>query len=78
LEAVNRPESGLRKLTVGRADIYVGVASVVDILRQQAEFKSIIKLGVIQEVPLYPYLNQRHKELAPKLAKMLRQLKKED
>ena len=34
-------------------------------------------LGVIQEVPLYPYLNQRHQELAPKLAKMLRQLKKE-
>ena len=34
-------------------------------------------LGVIQEVPLYPYLNQRHQELAPKLAKMLRQLKQE-
>ena len=77
LEAVNSSESGLRKLMIGRADIYMGVASVVDILRQQTEFKSIKKLGVIQEVPLYPYLNQRHQELAPKLAKMLRQLKKE-
>ena len=78
LEAVNSSESGLRKLMIGRADIFIGVASVVDIPHQQAEFKSIIKLGVIQEVPLYPYLNQRHKELAPKLANMLRQVKEED
>ncbi len=77
LEAVNRSESGLRKLIVGRADIFIGVASVVDILRQETEFKSIVKLGVIQEVPLYPYLNQRHQELAPQLAEMLRQVKEE-
>ncbi len=76
-EAVNSSASGLRKVMVGRADIFIGIESVVDLVRQQAEFKSIIKLGVIQQLPLYPYLNQHHQKLAAKLAKMLRQVKKE-
>jgi hypothetical protein len=35
----------------------------------------IYQVGILEEVPLYTYLHKKHRELAPKVAEVLKQMK---
>lgn len=79
LNAVTDHIQGLKKLAAGRTDIYVGPADTVAPLLQTAEFKDagIHMAGVLEEILSYPYVHQKHADLAPKLAAVLKQMKAE-
>lgn len=73
------PRNGLRQLLAGHADMYIGVASAVSLLLKDAEFhgQAIYELGMLAEIPMYPYLHRKHADLAPRLAEVLRSMKAE-
>lgn len=73
-------QQGLKKLVAGRTDLYCDIDAYVLQELQSPEFKGAkvrkaISIG--KAVPTYPYLNQRHAGLAPKLAAVLKQMKVE-
>lgn len=74
---VATPEQGLRKLLLGRSDLYVEQALVVEALKQRhpLEFAAIYQAGVMEHSATYTYLNRRHQALLPALAATLRTMK---
>ena len=69
----------LKKLKFNRTDIYVDTEWTVLPVLQTAEFKDagIVPVGVMSSNKSYPFVHKRHALLAPKLADVLRQMKKE-
>lgn len=70
---------GLRKLQVGRSDVYIDVDLVVEPLLAQDEFRQsgIRKVALVETIELYMHLHKRHAELAARLAQVLTDMKKE-
>ncbi|CAN5128992.1 hypothetical protein BH11PSE11_BH11PSE11_38660 [soil metagenome] len=82
LSDVTSPEQGARKLLAGRTDLYcdnditmVRILHAPDIERI-ASVRKLIPLGAV--IPTYPYLHRKHRDLAPRLAMVLKQMKSED
>lgn len=77
LSAVQNSETGLRKLVLGRTDLYVDTVESIEPLLASAEFsRSGIRVAaVLQRGPLYAYLNKKHAHLAPKLAAILKKMR---
>lgn len=70
---------GLKKVAAGRTDMFLAPESILVQFLSTDEFKDsgIRKVGVMQEVPLYAFLQPIHKDLAIKLAEVLKQMKAE-
>ena len=65
---------GLNKLSNKKADIYIGVEKTVfDELNGKET--NIHKVGTLETQGLYPYFNSKHKLLAKKLARTLKEMK---
>jgi polar amino acid transport system substrate-binding protein len=77
LSAVQNSETGLRKLILGRTDLYVDTVEAIEPLLASAEFRrsGIRVASVLQRGPLYAYLNKKHAHLAPRLALILRRMR---
>ncbi len=70
---------GLRKLALGRTDLFIDVDSVVQTVLALPEFQGtpIRKVALMEEVKAYAYLHNRHKALAGRLAEVLNEMKRE-
>lgn len=68
---------GLKKLVGGRTDIFVEAETDVITILKTDEFKNAgIKIaGVMEKVNAYSYLNNKHKDLAPKLSATIKDMK---
>ncbi len=79
ITAVDDITLGFRKMLKNRCDIVVGVDDFIIEELTQEEFKhsGIHKVGVMEEVTVHPFLHSKHKGLAPKLSKVLSEMKKE-
>ena len=77
LSAVQNSETGLRKLMLGRTDLYVDTVEAIEPLLTSKEFSrsGIHVASVLQRGPLYAYLNKKHAHLAPRLAMILRKMR---
>jgi len=78
LSATSTTYQGLRKLQTNRSDIFIDLESRVSSLLVTTEFSEsgIVPIGVLDEHFSYPFLHKKHSELALKLEKILRQLKR--
>jgi polar amino acid transport system substrate-binding protein len=77
LSAVQSSETGLRKLVLGRTDLFVDTVEAIEPLLAGAEFRDagIRVASVLQRAPLYAYLNKKHAPLAPRLAAILKKMR---
>ncbi|GAB2848409.1 hypothetical protein GCM10027277_15700 [Pseudoduganella ginsengisoli] len=79
LTVANSALLGMRKLQVGRSDIYVDVEMVADAVLANEEFRNtpIRKVALMDSADVYAHLHKRHADLAPKLGQVLADMKKE-
>ncbi|GAB2848401.1 hypothetical protein GCM10027277_15690 [Pseudoduganella ginsengisoli] len=79
LSTANNSLLGLRKLQVGRSDVYIDVDVLIEPLLAQEEFRrsGIRKVALIETTDMYVHLNKRHAGLAVKLGQVLADMKKE-
>ncbi|WP_147819295.1 amino acid ABC transporter substrate-binding protein [Salidesulfovibrio onnuriiensis] len=79
IHVVNNTNIGLRMLLSGRVDVFVGPQQGVKETISASEFAEtpIHEAGTLESHTAHAYLNARHKELAPRLAAVLRQMKEE-
>lgn len=70
---------GLKMLNYGRVHLFIDVDFGAPTLLNTDEFKDsgIHVAGVMEASSTYPYLHKKHKALAPELAAVLREMKKE-
>ncbi|MQA36999.1 type 2 periplasmic-binding domain-containing protein [Rugamonas aquatica] len=75
--AVHSSEMGLRKLSIGRTDVYIDNVEVVDSLLESAEFRhsGIHQAGTLERKPVYAYLNKKHEKLALRLSAVLKKMR---
>ena len=82
LTYVANAEQGLKKLILGRTDLYVDVAfTIVEAIKKlnpdQFDVSALYQAGVMQEVNAYAYLYKNHAALVPEVAAVLRAMKRE-
>ena len=72
-------QQSLKKLAAGRIGLLIAPDSILAQLLNLEEFKNsgIHKVGEVAEVPLHAFFHPTHKDLAPKLAEALKQVKAE-
>jgi ABC-type amino acid transport substrate-binding protein len=77
LSAVQTSETGLRKLVLGRTDLFVDTVESIEPLLAGPEFRhaGIHIATILQRAPLYAYLNKKHAALAPRLAAVLKKMR---
>jgi polar amino acid transport system substrate-binding protein len=70
---------GLRKLQYRRTDVFVDVEHMIEVELAAPEFQhsGIHKVATMEVVDAYCYLQKRHGELVPKLARALADMKRE-
>jgi hypothetical protein len=75
---VRNAETGLRKLMLGRSDLYVDFADIVDAMLERADFRDagIRAVTLLERGPIHAYLNRKHADLAPRLAAILKDARK--
>ncbi|USD67774.1 transporter substrate-binding domain-containing protein [Vibrio sp. SCSIO 43136] len=81
LSVVNTADQGIKKLLLGRTDIYVdSKINVTSALQQFTphDQQAVRQAGVLERVPLYMYLHKKHEDLEPKLRLMLIVIKREN
>lgn len=79
LSTISNLEMGLKKLVAGRIDIYIDSEAAVTGMLSTPVFidAGIQNVGVMEETRYYAYLNIKQKDMAPKLAEVLKQMKAE-
>lgn len=79
LAVANSSLLGLRKLQVGRSDIFVEVEQVAEPVLAMEEFRNttIRKIALMETADVHAHLNKRHADLAVKLGQVLADMKKE-
>jgi len=77
LTEVRNAETGLRKLMLGRSDLYVDVEDTVEPLLLRPEFRdaNVHKVAVMERGPVHAYLSRKHATLAPRLAQVIKRLR---
>ena len=77
LSEVRNAETGLRKLMLGRSDLYVDFADIVDAMPERADFRDagIRAVTLLERGPIHAYLNRKHADLAPRLAAILKKMR---
>jgi ABC-type amino acid transport substrate-binding protein len=79
LSAISSWRQGLKKLILGRTDVFVDSEFVINNLLKQEEFQSanLMVVGVMEEISLHAYLHKRHAPLAAQLSAVLKDIKSE-
>ncbi|MFA9216732.1 MAG: hypothetical protein ACEQSK_06465 [Sphingomonadaceae bacterium] len=79
LSTVNSVTLGLRKLLRHRTDVFIDVDRVVDTVLAEPEFQGsgIVRLANMDVTGAYAFLHQRNAALAPKLAQVLADMRRE-
>ncbi len=77
LSVINDGHKGLKKLALGRSDVYVDLDDAILPLLQTEEFKhdGIRIAGPMESTPIHIYLNARHADLAPRLSAVFKAMK---
>ncbi len=71
---------GYKRVLLGRTDIFIGSEmDVVSLLESDEFMNSKLKIvGVMEKFTGHAFLHKKHKELVPKLSKVLKEMKKEE
>ena len=82
LSDVTSAEQGLKKLISGRTDLYVDVEfTIIEAINgldpEQFDVSALYQAGIMQKVDAYVYLHKKHTTLVPKVAEVLKAMKKE-
>ncbi len=79
LSSVTTTVLGLRKLTIGRTDIYIDSEEAVEQATLKPEFQStkIHKVALMTSVPVHAFLHKKNAALVEPLAAMLTTMKRE-
>ncbi len=79
LTVANSALLGMRKLQVGRSDVFVEVETVADAVLAGDEFRNttIRKVALMDSADVHAHLHKRHADLAVKLGQVLADMKKE-
>jgi hypothetical protein len=77
LSHIATPEQGLKKLILGRTDIYVDQEAVVTETLRKLAPSSVYQAGIMYTGNSHVYLHKRHATLAPKIAAVLKEMKRE-
>lgn len=82
LSAINRVDQGLKKLIMGRIDIFVDAEiAVMDSLRKLDPHKfdkyKVYRSGTMESIPLYMFLHKKHADLVPKVTEVLKTMQQE-
>jgi ABC-type amino acid transport substrate-binding protein len=77
LSEVRNAETGLRKLVLGRSDLYVDFADIVEAMLERTEFRAagIRAVAILERGPVHAYLNRKHADLVPRLAAVLKKMR---
>ncbi|MRW82865.1 hypothetical protein GJ698_02010 [Pseudoduganella sp. FT26W] len=77
LTDVRNAETGLRKLVLGRSDVYVDNAYTVESLLQRPEFRDagIRRAAVMERGGIHAFLNKRYADLASRLSVVLKKMR---
>lgn len=77
LRTVGGAEQGLRKVMLGRADVYVDAEEFVQPILQSEAFRGsgVYNAGVLERAATYGYLAKGHEKLAARLAEVLRKMR---
>lgn len=77
LAEVRNAETGLRKLVLGRSDLYVDVEDSIAPMLERAEFRNagIRPASLLQRGPIHAYLNKQHADLALRLGAVLKKMR---
>jgi len=69
-------ETGMRKLMVERADIYIDYRDIADYALRSEEFKDsgIYLVATLERVPFHAFLNRRFADLVPRLSRVLKEM----
>ena len=79
LNSVTDIKQGLRMLRHGRLDVLIALKSSIQGILNEPEFldSGIIQAGIMEVVPVFPYLHKKHHSLVPQLASALKAMKEE-
>ena len=79
LNSVTNIKQGLRMLRHSRIDVLIALKSSIQGVLSIPEFidSGIIQAGIMEEVPVFPYLHKIHNSLVPQLASSLKAMKEE-
>ena len=79
LEMINHWNHGLKRLILGRSDIYVDIEWTINDALKSDEFRhsDIHVVGVMETVSSHAFLHKKHKDLVPKLSAVLKEMKNE-
>lgn len=82
LSVIETTEQGLRRLITGRTDVFVDLEhNITNTLNQKKlrgfDTSAIYQAGLMQETPMYAYLNKKRADLALKVAAVLKAMKHE-
>ncbi|WP_372679100.1 substrate-binding periplasmic protein [Desulfosarcina sp.] len=79
LQGVNNIRQGLKMLQYRRIDVLIGLQTSVESVLDESAFadSKIVPAGIMEVVPVFPYLHKKHYALAPRLAVVLRAMKKD-
>ena len=63
----------------GRIDVLIALKSSIQDVLSEPEFRDsgIIQAGIMEVVPVFPYLHKIHRSLVPQLASSLKAMKEE-
>ncbi|MRW87529.1 hypothetical protein GJ698_26000 [Pseudoduganella sp. FT26W] len=80
VSTINNTTQGLRKLALGRTDVYIDFDERVSLEMKTnplLQDQRIYRSGTVQRVRLHAYLNQKNAALAPRLVEVLSAMKRE-
>jgi len=81
LSMIKTATQGIKKLLIGRTDIFIDDELVVyPLLDSLKDFSAntVHKIGVMQPVPLYMYIHEKNKWLEPRLSEIIKEMKDEN
>ncbi|WP_419779762.1 hypothetical protein [Maridesulfovibrio sp.] len=77
MHSVHDIKAGLQRLVLGWSEVYICSSAAPYITDGLFEGRNIYTAGVMQETSFHAFLLKKHKELAVRLARVLKQMKKE-
>jgi hypothetical protein len=79
ISIITKPIQGLRKLLIGRTDVFIFTKLGVEKILESNEFKNsgIYFAGTLHKEAAYAYVHKEHEYLVPSLTKVLKNMKEE-
>lgn len=77
LSNIETPEQGLKKLIKGRTDIYIDQEAVITEILRKSGPSPVHQVGVMGTIQSHVYLHKKRAALAPKIAEVLKAMKRE-